>query len=91
MGTKLNIKNSDSLSKSSVSSSLFSNQNAFIGRIVTWTVSSLIIINLFTLILGLISLKSPDESIGNPYFSILELLIIILTFVKLPFPALEYN
>ncbi len=78
METKRNIKNNDSLSKSNVSSSLFSSQNALTGRVVTWTVSSIIIIYLVTLILGLISLKSPDEPIGNPYFSILELLIIIL-------------
>lgn len=78
METKLNLKNNDSAFESYVSSSIFSKRNALIGRIVSWTVSSIIIIYLITLILGFLSLKSPNEPIGNPYFSILELLIIML-------------
>jgi hypothetical protein len=35
-------------------------------------------IYLIVLILGFISLKSPDDPIGNPYFTILEILIIFL-------------
>lgn len=56
----------------------FSEQDALKGRIITRTVSLIIIIYLITLILGFISLKSPDDPIGNPYFTILELLIIVL-------------
>jgi len=78
METKLNLKNNDSAFESYVSSFIFSKRNALIGRIVSWTVSSIIIIYLITLILGFLSLKSPNEPIGNPYFSILELLIIML-------------
>jgi len=78
METKLNLKNNDSAFESYVSSSIFSKRNALIGRIVSWTVSSIIIIYLITLILGFLSLKSPNEPIGNPYFSILEFLIIML-------------
>lgn len=78
MEPEVNLKNNESLFKSDVSSSQFSKQNAAIGRIVTWTVSSTILIYLITLILGFISLKSPDEPIIDPYFSILELLIIMI-------------
>lgn len=38
----------------------------------------IIVIYLVTLILGFLSLKSPDDPIVDPYFSILELLIILL-------------
>ncbi|MGZ8550656.1 MAG: hypothetical protein ACXWV2_08345 [Chitinophagaceae bacterium] len=31
-----------------------------------------------TTLLGLVSLKSPDEPIGNPYFTIMELLILVI-------------
>ncbi len=79
MEKEMNSKNNDSLSKRDVPSALFSKQNAILGRIVTWTVSSIIIIYLVTLFLGFVSLKSKDEQIGDPYFSILELLIIILS------------
>jgi hypothetical protein len=57
---------------------LFTKQHAFVGNVLAWSVVSIITIYLVTLILGFISLKSSDEPIGNPYFSILELLIIIL-------------
>jgi hypothetical protein len=33
---------------------------------------------LFTLILGFLSLKSPADPIGDPYFTILELLIVVI-------------
>jgi len=74
----MNFENKNDLIKGEVSTALFSQQNAALGRIVSWTVSSIITIYLVTLILGFISLKSPDEPIGNPYFYILEILIIML-------------
>lgn len=57
---------------------LFKIKPAPFGSIISWSVSSIITIYLVTLILGFISLKSPDAPIANPYFTILELLIIIL-------------
>lgn len=57
---------------------LFKKKHITIGNVTSWSVSSIITIYLVTLILGFISLKSPDAPIGNPYFTILELLIIIL-------------
>lgn len=56
----------------------FTRQHAFVGKRIAWLVASLITIYLITLILGMLSLDSPQEQIGNPYFTILELLIIIL-------------
>ena len=78
MKTELNLKNSKGLNLDDASSSFFSQQHARTGRFVSWAVSFIIIIYLITLILGFISLKTPQEPIGNPYFSILELLIIVL-------------
>lgn len=57
---------------------LFTKQHASVGKVIAWLVASIITIYLVTLILGFISLKSPDDPIGNPYFTVLELLIIIL-------------
>lgn len=67
-----------SYSPSNIPVNSFSKQNAVLGRTIAWTVSATILIYLITLILGFLSLKSPDEPIGNPYFTILEILIIVL-------------
>ena len=74
----MKINRNDSLTESDDSSYSFSKRNAFIGKIVTWAVSLIILFYLFTLILGFISLEAPDKPIGDPYFTILELLIIVL-------------
>jgi hypothetical protein len=65
------IKNNNSIDS-------FTREHAFVGKRTAWLVASLITIYLVTLILGMISLDTPEDQIGNPYFTILELLIIIL-------------
>lgn len=79
MDMKLNGNNNNMQSIDKASVDLFTRQNAIIGKAIAWSAALIIIIYLVTLILGFISLKSPDEPIGNPYFSILELLIIVLS------------
>jgi hypothetical protein len=48
------------------------------GSFASWTVFFLGAIYAVTLVLGLLSLKSPQDPISDPYFSILELIIILL-------------
>jgi len=54
----------------------FTAQHRAIGRSAAWAVFFLAVAYAATLILGLLSLKSPQDQIGDPFFSILELLII---------------
>lgn len=49
-----------------------------IGRSAAWAVFFLGVIYAIVTALGLLSLKSPQEPIGDPYFSIMELLIVIM-------------
>jgi hypothetical protein len=56
----------------------FTAQHRLIGRAAAWAVFFLIVAYAITTILGFISLKSPQDPIGDPYFTIMELLIIIL-------------
>ena len=49
-----------------------------LGRVASFSVFAVLAAYLPTLILGLLSLTSPLEPIGDPYFSILELLIIVV-------------
>ncbi|KUG20988.1 MAG: hypothetical protein KO206_03730 [Methanomicrobiaceae archaeon] len=56
----------------------FTGQHRRVGRAAAWGVSLLLIAYLVTLILGFLSLASPLDPIGDPYFSILELLIVII-------------
>jgi hypothetical protein len=67
-------------------SSSFSKYHRILGISASWIVSLLLIFYLLTLILGLISLSSPNDPIGDPYFSILEILITIL----MPFMILVF-
>ena len=68
----------------------FSKYHRLLGMSASWIASFLLILYLVTLILGLISLRSPNDPIGDPYFSILEILIvlvmpfIVLVFICLP-------
>jgi len=78
MDIKLDQINNNKTLKEKKTIDLFTKQHAIVGKVIAWSVASIITIYLITLILGFISLKSPDEPIGNPYFSILELLIIML-------------
>ncbi|NJO72606.1 MAG: hypothetical protein HC833_01805 [Leptolyngbyaceae cyanobacterium RM1_406_9] len=56
----------------------FTIQHRLIGKFAAWTVFFLEIVYGITLILGLLSLKSPQDPINDPIFSILELLIILI-------------
>ena len=44
----------------------------------SWLITTLLILYAVTLVFGLLSLKSPDDPIGDPYFSMLELLIVLM-------------
>jgi hypothetical protein len=48
------------------------------GSAAAFIVSPLLIAYAITLVLGLLSLKSPLDQIGDPYFTLLEVLIIVL-------------
>jgi hypothetical protein len=56
----------------------FTRQHRSLGRAAAWAVFGLEVIYAVTLVLGLLSLKSPQDPIGDPYFTILELLIILI-------------
>jgi len=56
----------------------FTQQHRIIGKAACWAVFSLTVIYLVTTVLGLLSLKSPQDPIGDPYFSQMELLTILI-------------
>ena len=56
----------------------FTPLHRILGRAAAWSVFFLCVIYAVTTILGLLSLKSPQDPIGDPYFTIMELLIILL-------------
>jgi hypothetical protein len=56
----------------------FTLQHRTIGRAAAWAVFCLGMLYAVTTILGFRSLKSPDDAIGDPFFSIMELLIILM-------------
>lgn len=56
----------------------FSPEYRVIGRSAAWAVFILIVIYAVTTTLGFLSLKSAQDQIGDPYFSIMELLILLL-------------
>ena len=60
------------------SHSNFTPQHRTIGRAAAWAVFCLGIMYAVTTILGFLSLKSPDDAIGDPFFSVMELLIILI-------------
>lgn len=55
----------------------FTRQHRTIGRIASFAASSLLLTYGITLVFGFLSLRSPSDPIGDPYFSVLELLIIV--------------
>jgi len=57
----------------------FSPLHRTMGRVAALSVFILCVIYAIILILGFLSLKSPQDPIGDPYVSILELLIILLS------------
>lgn len=56
----------------------FTRTHRMAGRAAALGVSFLLIAYLITLILGFLSLASPQDPIGDPYFSILESLIVVI-------------
>jgi hypothetical protein len=61
-----------------MSSEGFTIQHRILGRAASWAVFSLLVIYAVTTALGFLSLKSPQEPIGDPYFTMMELLIILI-------------
>ena len=55
----------------------FTRQHRMLGRAASFAVFFLLIAYAVTLVLGLLSLKSPSDPISDPYFTILELLIVV--------------
>jgi hypothetical protein len=56
----------------------FTSQHRNIGRTAAWAVSLFLVLYAVTTVLGFLSLKSPLDPIGDPYFLIMELLIILI-------------
>lgn len=56
----------------------FTPQHRAIGRAAAWAVFILGVAYAVTTFLGFLSLKSPQDPIGDPYFTIMELLIVIM-------------
>lgn len=56
----------------------FTAQHRALGRVASWAVFFLVVIYAVVLILGFLSLKSPQDQIGDPYFTLMELLIILM-------------
>jgi hypothetical protein len=56
----------------------FTASHRVIGRFAAWAVFCLEIVYGLVLVLGLLSLQSAQDPIGDPFFSILELLIILI-------------
>jgi hypothetical protein len=55
----------------------FTPQHRAIGRAAAWAAFFLLVAYAVTTALGFLSLKSPQEQIGDPYFTVMELLIIV--------------
>jgi hypothetical protein len=56
----------------------FTLQHRAIGRAAAWLLFLLGVVYAVTTVLGFLSLKSPQDPIGDPYFSIMELLIVLM-------------
>ncbi len=54
----------------------FTPQHRTLGRAAAWGVFALAVVYLIPLVLGLLALRSPQDPIGDPYFSMMELLIL---------------
>lgn len=61
-----------------MSEGCFTRQHRIIGIVTARVYIVLSVIYAVNTMLGLLSLKSPDEPIGDPYFTIMELLIILI-------------
>lgn len=67
------------------------NQYNILGKVASWAVFILSAIYLPVLILGLLSLKSPQDPIADPYFSIMELLILLIAPLMVVSMVAVYN
>jgi hypothetical protein len=56
----------------------FTPQHRTIGRAAAWAVFFLGVVYAVTTVLGFLSLQSPQDPIGDPFFSIMELLIVLI-------------
>ena len=56
----------------------FTVQHRRIGQVSAWAMFGLGVIYLVTTAFGLLSLRSPQDPIGDPYFSMMELLIVLM-------------
>ena len=56
----------------------FTPHHRMLGRVTAWVIFFLIVIYAVTTILGFLSLKNPLDQIGDPYFTMMELFIILL-------------
>jgi hypothetical protein len=60
----------------------FTPQLRTIGRAAAWAVFVLDMVYAVILVLGLFSLKSPQDPIGDPFFTLLEMLILLIALVN---------
>lgn len=56
----------------------FTSQHRAAGRAAAWAVFCLLVVYAVTTILGFLSLESPQDPIGDPFFTMMELLIILI-------------
>ena len=56
----------------------FTKQHRLVGTAAAWAVSFLLVVYAITTVLGFLSLKSPQDPIGDPFFTIMELLIVLI-------------
>jgi len=56
----------------------FTSLHRQLGRAAAWVVFYLIVIYAVTTILGFLSLKDPQDPMGDPYFTMMEILIILM-------------
>lgn len=56
----------------------FTLQHRAVGRIGAWGVFVFLVMYAVTTALGFLSLESPDDPIGDPFFTIMELLIVLI-------------
>lgn len=56
----------------------FTSQHRAVGRAAAWAAFCLLVVYAVTTVLGFLSLKSPQDPIGDPFFTMMELLIILI-------------
>ena len=56
----------------------FTAQHRLLGRAAAWAAFLLLVVYAVTTVLGFLSLESPEDPIGDPYFTMMELLIVLI-------------